>query len=263
MTYNHFTLLAGRSISPAEYVAFAALLVLTLALIWYFWRRGQNTEYTAEIISSDDDPFLQAESDNRANLLAVLLSMIDRTFEFEEQAEQECISMGMNRNRVALTGEFVSARVLCDWPRGRLHVTIATHGVKDFVFKTTVHIRNGFFNENRFAAKLNRWKRKVDKCNMRDGVIDEAIAAAYHIALMDKDQKFYDSLLFQLWDEMKDDLNAKPTQAKMINFSRLSTFLMRQHRDQFVEMLGERLNLTPEDLEENENETHPNEETPE
>ena len=98
---------------------------------------------------------------------------------------------------------------------------------------------------------------------MRDGVIDEAIAAAYHIALMDKDQKFYDSLLFQIWDEMKDDLNAKPTQAKMINFSRLSTFLMRQHRDQFVKILGERLDLTPEDLEEGENAAHPNEETPE
>ena len=54
-----------------------------------------------------------------------------------------------------------------------------------------------------------------------------------------------------------------PTQAKMINFSRLSTFLMRQHRDKFVEMLGERLNLTPEDLEEGENAAHPNEETSE
>ena len=88
MTYNHFTLFTGRSISPADYVALAVLLILTLALIWYFWRRGQDTEYTAEIISSDDDPFLKAESDNRANLLAVVLSMIDRTFEFEENAEQ-------------------------------------------------------------------------------------------------------------------------------------------------------------------------------
>ena len=75
---------------------------------------------------------------------------------------------------------------------------------------------------------------------------------------MDKDQEFYDNLLFQIWDEMEDDLSANPTQTKMINFSRLSTFLMREHRDQFVKVLTERLGLTPEDLEDD----TPTEETP-
>ena len=75
-----------------------------------------------------------------------------------------------------------------------------------------------------------------------------AIGAAYVFATMDKDQEFYDNLLFHIWDELEDDLSANPTQAKMINFSRLSTYLMREHRDQFVKALTERLGLTPEDL---------------
>lgn len=244
ITYNFP---ASNSTSPAAYVAFAALVVLALVLLWYFYKRGQGYEYT-ELVTSEDDPFLQAESENRSNLLAVVLSMIGRAFDFDEEDEKECINMGMNRNRIALTGEFASARVLCDWPRGLLHVTIATHGGKDLLFHTTVHVRNGFFNENRFAAKLHRWKKKVDKYDMRGDVVGDAIAAAYEIATMDKDQEFYDNLLFQIWDEMEDDLSANPTQAKMINFSRLSTFLMREHRNQFVKALTERLGLTPEDL---------------
>lgn len=246
-----------NSTSPAAYVAFAALILLALVLLWCFWKRGQGEEYT-ELVTSDDDPFLKAESENRSNLLAVVLSMIDRTFDFDEEDEKECVNMGMNRNRVALTGEFASARVLCDWPRGRLHVTIATHGGKDFLFRTTIRIRNGFFNENRFAAKLYRWKAKVDKYDMRGDVIGDALTAAYEIAAMDKDQKFYDDLLFHIWYSMEDDLQTKPTQEKMINFSRLSSYLMRNHRDQFVEMLTERLGLTPEDLEDD----TPTEETP-
>ena len=244
ITYNFPS---PNSTSSAAYIAFAALVVLALVLIWYFWKRGQGDEYT-EVITSEDDPFLQAESENRSNLLAVVLSMIGRTFDFSEEDEKECVNMGMNRNRVALTGEFASARVLCDWPRGLLHVTIATHGGKDFLFRTTIHIRNGFFNENRFAAKLHRWKTKVNKYDLRGDVAGDALAAAYEIAAMDKDQEFYDNLLFQIWDDMEDDLNTKPTQAKMINFSRLSSYLMRNHRDQFVAMLTERLGLTPEEL---------------
>ena len=248
MTLN-FT--SPNSTSIAEYVGFAALILLTVVLIWYFCKREQGDEYT-ELVTSDDDPFLQAESENRSNLLAVVLSMIGCTFDFDEEDDKECVNMGMNRNRIALTGEFASARVLCDWPRGLLHVTIATHGGKDLLFHTTIHVRNGFFNENRFAAKLHRWKKKVDKYDMRGDVVGDAIAAAYEIAAMDKDQEFYDNLLFQIWDEMEDDLSANPTQTKMINFSRLSTFLMREHRDQFVKVLTERLGLTPEDLEDDE-----------
>ena len=100
----------------------------------------------------------------------------------------------------------------------------------------------------RHTGCLHRWKKKVDKYDMRGDVVGDAIAAAYEIATMDKDQEFYNNLLFQIWDEMEDDLSANPTQAKMINFSRLSTYLMREHRDQFVKALTERLGLTPEDL---------------
>ena len=83
---------------------------------------------------------------------------------------------------------------------------------------------------------------------MRGDVVGDAIAAAYEVAARDKDQEFYDNVLLQIWDEMEDDLSANPTQTKMINFSRLSTYLMREHRDQFVKVLTERLGVTPEDL---------------
>lgn len=231
------------------------ICILFLLLVGYFiYRMGGG--YVITDSEAVDEDAVEVLTDQRNNILNNIVYILAVEFNLsKDDLKPQYEAMGFNKDLITLDFLYHKLRIYCDWDRNRIKFAFSSH-YDSFHYTSVVSmkVKSGTLDFEKLERIVHKWEFKVANGMFpteNDRII-ECIAAAKDIA---NDDNFADEqvvkMLFQAWQGSKIRNTVRYQKDDMIDFIRLTGFLMRFYPEELIKFVKEMKN-SAEDKEEEE-----------
>ena len=205
-------------------------------------------EEETEIVTSDTDPYLKMIADMRESIINQILAAIKIVWQPDEKDFIIQQANGDNNsNLIIVYYKDVIFRIYCNWRKKKIKISFSFYPVAQLYKKVsmscTLRIQDSLIDLEKLDNTLIKWYLAYFKLlynKDEDEELNANIVSAMQIA---NNTNVSDNellkMLFEVWDEFNIRKNTKEHFIDTKNFVRLTAFLFRYHKDNFIKFLEE------------------------
>ena len=220
-----------------------------MIIIYIKVKIDRSAEEETEIVTSDTDPYLKMIADMRESIINQILAAIKVVWQPDEKDFIIQQANGDNNsNLIIVYYKDVIFRIYCNWRKKKIKISFSFYPVAQLYKKVSMsyklRIRDSLIDLEKLDDTLIKWYLAYFKLlynNDEDEELNANIVSAMQIA---NNTNVSDNellkMLFEVWDEF--NIRKKKNKEYFIdtkNFVRLTAFLFRHHKDNFIKFLEE------------------------
>lgn len=208
----------------------------------------RSAEEETEVVTSDTDPYLKMIADMRESIINQILAAIKIVWQPDEKDFIIQQANGDNNsNLIIVYYKDVIFRIYCNWRKKKIKISFSFYPVAQLYKKVsmscTLRIQDSLIDLEKLDDTLIKWYLAYFKLlynKDEDEELNANIVSAMQIA---NNTNVSDNellkMLFEVWDEFNIRKNTKEHFIDTKNFVRLTAFLFRHHKDNFIKFLEE------------------------
>lgn len=233
------------------YIAICVLLfliVITWLLAVYVKTKKDIYVEETEVVTSDTDPYLKMIADMRESIINQILAAIKITWQPDEKDFIIQQANGDNNsNLIVVYYKDIVFRIYCNWRKKKIKIGFSFYPIsqpyKRVSMSCKLRIKDSLIDLEKLDDIMIKWYFAYFKLlynNDEDEELNANIVSAMQIA---NNTNVSDNellkMLFEVWDEFNIRKKNKEYFIDTKNFVRLTAFLFRHHKDNFIKFLEE------------------------
>lgn len=230
------------------YFAIFLMLFLILAsviIVYLKMKTDRYIEEETEVVTSDTDPYLKMIADMRESIINQILAAIKITWQPDEKdfIIQQA-SGDNNSNLIVVYYKDIVFRIYCNWRKKKIKIGFSFYPIsqpyKKVSMSCKLRIKDSLIDLEKLDSIMIKWYFAYFKLlyNNEDEELNANIVSAMQIA---NNANVSDNellkMLFEVWDEFNIRKKNKEYFIDTKNFVRLTAFLFRHHKDNFIKFL--------------------------
>lgn len=224
------------------------LIVASMIIVYLKMKTDRYIEEETEVVTSDTDPYLKMVADMRESIINQILAAIKITWQPDEKdfIIQQA-SGDNNSNLIVVYYKDIVFRIYCNWRKKKIKIGFSFYPIsqpyKRVSMSYKLRIKDSLIDLEKLDNIMIKWYFAYFKLlynNDEDEELNANIVSAMQIA---NNANVSDNellkMLFEVWDEFNIRKKNKEYFIDTKNFVRLTAFLFRHHKDNFIKFLEE------------------------
>lgn len=224
------------------------LIVASMIIVYLKMKTDRYIEEETEVVTSDTDPYLKMIADMRESIINQILAAIKITWQPDEKdfIIQQA-SGDNNSNLIVVYYKDIVFRIYCNWRKKKIKIGFSFYPIsqpyKKVSMSCKLRIKDSLIDLEKLDNVMIKWYFAYFKLlynNDEDEELNANIVSAMQIA---NNANVSDNellkMLFEVWDEFNIRKKNKEYFIDTKNFVRLTAFLFRHHKDNFIKFLEE------------------------
>ncbi|MCI6883235.1 MAG: hypothetical protein MR841_09355 [Lactobacillus johnsonii] len=224
------------------------LIVASMIIVYLKMKTDRYIEEETEVVTSDTDPYLKMIADMRESIINQILAAIKITWQPDEKdfIIQQA-SGDNNSNLIVVYYKDIVFRIYCNWRKKKIKIGFSFYPIsqpyKRVSMSCKLRIKDSLIDLEKLDNIMIKWYFAYFKLlynNDEDEELNANIVSAMQIA---NNANVSDNellkMLFEVWDEFNIRKKNKEYFIDTKNFVRLTAFLFRHHKDNFIKFLEE------------------------